>query len=186
MMHLPPMRGGREIMTMLRTLLCAFTMLTAPAQHPSMPPGMTHEEHLRQMAKDAELKRRGNDAMGFDQDKTTHHFRLTEAGGLIEVRVNDPADTVSRDQVRAHLKIIAAELRRGVFDKPFATHGEMPPGTQIMVNRRDAITCVFEESAAGALVRIQTALLDAREAIHAFLRYQIREHRTGDSLQIAK
>ena len=32
------------------------------AQHPAMPPGMTHEEHLAQMQKDTELKKRGGDA----------------------------------------------------------------------------------------------------------------------------
>lgn len=37
------------------------------AQHPTMPAGMSHEEHLRQMQKDEELKHRGGLAMGFDQ-----------------------------------------------------------------------------------------------------------------------
>ncbi len=64
-----------------------------------MPPGMTHEEHLAQMKKDAEMKQRGTEAMGFDQDTTTHHFRLTETGGVIEVSVNDVDNTAGRDQI---------------------------------------------------------------------------------------
>jgi len=38
-------------------------------QHPAMPAGMSHQEHLRQLQKDAELKKRGALSMGFDQDK---------------------------------------------------------------------------------------------------------------------
>lgn len=55
-------------------LVLAGTTVGTHAQHPAMPPGMIHEEHLAQMQKDAELKKRGADAMGFDQDKTAHHF----------------------------------------------------------------------------------------------------------------
>lgn len=40
------------------------------AQHPAMPAGMSHEEHLRHIKKDDELKQRGGPAMGFDKDKT--------------------------------------------------------------------------------------------------------------------
>ena len=46
------------------------TILILALQHPSMPAGMSHEEHQKQMQKDADLKRRGEAAMGFDQDKT--------------------------------------------------------------------------------------------------------------------
>jgi len=45
--------------------------------------------------------------MGFDQDKTTHHFSLYTDGGAIEVSVNDPADVKNRDAIRAHLPHIA-------------------------------------------------------------------------------
>ena len=61
----------------------ALTILTlgalggAATAGQQMPPGMTHEQHLKQMQKDAELEHRGADAMGFDQTVTTHHFLLT-------------------------------------------------------------------------------------------------------------
>src|SRR5438552_18541185 len=97
-----------------------------------MPPGMTHDEHLRQMQKEAEMKKRGNVAMGFDQDQTTHHFLLSATGGAIQVETNDPADQTSRDLIRTHLKEIASEFGKGVFDKPFATHAEVPPGVATM------------------------------------------------------
>ena len=45
---------------------------------------------------------------------------------------------------------------------------------------KSAIKYRFEETANGGRVRIATTNADAVAAIHAFLRYQIREHRTGD------
>src|SRR5437764_1477266 len=95
---------------MTHTLLLV-AVLAAPAQdHPAMPPGMTHEEHLAQMKKDEALKKRGAAAMGFDQDATSHHFKLTADGGIIEVLVNTASDDRNRNAVRSHLKEIAADL----------------------------------------------------------------------------
>src|ERR1700704_864870 len=102
--------------------LVAFVLGFVPAasmfaQHPAMPAGMTHEEHLAQMEKDRELKKRGAAAMGFDQETTTHHFRLSASGGSIEVLANEAGDTAGRDQIRAHLKDIAIQFARGDFAK---------------------------------------------------------------------
>ena len=147
-----------------------------------MPADMTHAQHLAQM-KDDELKRRGALAMGFDQDKTSHHFLLAADGGSIDVRVNDAADEQNLNAIRVHLKEIAAEFSRGVFDKPFATHNEAPPGVSTMRKRRTRITFQFEETASGGRVRISTRDAQAKAAVHAFLRYQIREHTTGDPMR---
>jgi hypothetical protein len=147
-----------------------------------MPAGMTHEAHLAQMKKDADLKARGALVMGFDQDKTTHHFLLTSDGGIIEVGVNDPSDIVSRDAIRSHLKDIARGFARGDFTMPFATHNEVPPGVKAIQQRAGSITFRYEDTAGGGRVVIRTADRQARTAIQEFLRYQIREHPTGDPL----
>ena len=173
-------------LTVTFALMLGAPAPTARAQHPAMPPGMTHEEHLAQMQKDADLKKRGADAMGFDQDKTTHHFRLSRTGGAIEVTANDSGDTVSRDQVRAHLQSIAQEFGLGNFGRPVATHGELPPGVRAMQQRRSALTFRYEEVQAGGLVRITASDAKAVDAVHAFLRYQIREHATGDPTVVSR
>jgi len=149
-----------------------------------MPPGMTHEEHLARIQRDGELKQRGAAAMGFDQDKTTHHFRLSPTGGAIEVAATDPADDASRDQVRWHLREIAAEFAAGNFGKPFATHVEMPPGVQTLQKRKSAVTFLYEDMPEGGRVRMTTSDSKATSALHEFLRYQIREHATGDPLTV--
>ena len=162
----------------MKNMLTAALVLFA-LQHSSMPSGISHEEHLKQMAKDAELKRRGTLAMGFDQDKTAHHFRTSAIGGSIEVEVKDPADSVSRDQVRNHLKEIAAAFAKGDFTKPFETHAEMPPGVPSMERLKTVIRYKYEKTPRGGLVRISTSDPDALKAVHEFLAYQAREHHAG-------
>jgi hypothetical protein len=156
----------------------------ALAQH-EMPPGMTHEQHQAQMQKEAELKKRGNAAMGFDQEKTTHHFFLIGDGGVIQVESNAAADVTSRDQIRAHLKAISEQFTRGDFRAPLATHNETPPGVAVMQRLKSAIRYSYEEKPGGAAVRITSANPEALKAVHEFLRYQIKEHVTGDPLAVA-
>lgn len=161
-----------------------FVVRAAAAQHP-MPPGMTHEQHLAQMKKDAELKRRGDLSMGLDQDKTTHHFHLTAQGGTIEISTRDDGDETSRSQIRAHLQELVREFAQGNFQKPFMTHDETAPGVPTMERLKESITYAFEESEHGALLRITTANTEAIDAVHAFLRFQITEHATGDPLTVS-
>ena len=55
-----------------------------------------------------------------------------------------------------------------------------------MQKLKTEITYEFEEIDRGAAVRISTKNADALQAIHAFLRSQITEHKTGDPLEINK
>jgi hypothetical protein len=151
-----------------------------------MPAGMTHAEHQAQMEKDRDLKTRGAAAMGFDQETTTHHFRLLASGGSIEVVTNDATDLAGRDQIRAHLREIAAEFADGNFAKPFATHGEVPPGVKTMQSRKRTLSFDYQDLPAGGAVTIITEDAKTREAVYQFLRYQIREHATGDPLTVTR
>lgn len=178
-------------MTVMTKFLFAFVVTigfvtlftrTLHAQHPQMPTGMTHEEHLAQIARDAELKARGSAAMGFDQDSARHHFLLYEDGGAIEVGIVSGADTATRTAVRGHLQTIAREFAGGVFDKPFATHAETPEGVPALQQFRTSLTYTYEETPDGGRVRITTSDPTALAGVHAFLRYQIVEHKTGDPL----
>jgi hypothetical protein len=153
------------------------------AQH-VMPPGMSHDEHLKQLKKDEELKRRGAVAMGFDQDATTHHFLLARDGGSIVVTANSTADGASIDSIRLHLREIANDFAKGDFAKPFATHAEVPPGVAAMTARRASIQYRYEDRDAGAAVVLTTTDRTTLKAIHQFLRYQIAEHKTGDPLKV--
>jgi hypothetical protein len=129
------------------------------------------------------LRERGRLAMGFDQDRTTHHFILRPDGGIISVEVNQVGDDTNRLAIRAHLHHIALDFAAGRFDAPFQTHGEEPPGTTTMCQLRAAIRYTAEDTDRGARITIRSGDPVAVAAVHDFLIYQIREHRTGDPTQ---
>ena len=130
------------------------------------------------------MNARGAHVMGFDQNKTTHHFTLTKSGGIIQVDANDPSDTASRDHIRIHLEHISKAFAQGDFTDPHEVHAETPPGIPEMKARKAKITYQFQSTPTGAKVTITTQDPKALKAIHDYLRYQIREHKTADSLDI--
>ena len=119
--------------------------------------------------------------MGFDQERTTHHFLLFTDGGAIDVSVNDPSDAANREAIRSHLPHIAAMFGTGDFNAPMLVHDSANvPGTRIMTARRKTIRYQYVETPRGGRVNIVTTDRDALDAVHAFLRFQIDEHKTGD------
>ena len=122
--------------------------------------------------------------MDFDQAATVHHFRLARDGGSIDIEVRRAGDVALRDTVRMHLRTLPQEFAAGNFDKPFAVHGETPDGVSEMTRLRERIAYSFESLKNGGRVRIRASSAEALAAVHAFLRYQIREHKTGDPLEI--
>ncbi|HEY6944715.1 MAG TPA: hypothetical protein VI431_06215 [Candidatus Acidoferrum sp.] len=130
--------------------------------------------------------KRGDEVMGFSHEKTTHHFRLYPDGGAIEAEANDAKDTASRDQIRSHFGHIVTMFAAGNFSAPMLIHTQNPPGTETMKRLRDAIEYKLESTEKGARIRITTKDAEALRAVHEFLRFQIADHQTGDSADIAK
>jgi hypothetical protein len=160
----------------LNILAFAATSLALATQNQSPTPDKSAEHHC-------EMLQRGDQTMGFSHEKTTHHFLLYKDGGAIEVSANDASDTVSRDEIREHLRRITKMFSAGDFNVPAFVHGENPPGTEIMKSRADKIAYHFEETERGARVRITAADREALQAVHLFLQYQSTEHHTGDSVE---
>jgi hypothetical protein len=132
----------------------------------------------------AQMNERGEHAMGFSQTATTHHFLLKPDGGVIQVEVNDPKDTSSRGNIRMHLGHIAKMFADGDFNIPMFVHDTVPPGVPKMKRLRGNIHYSFEETLNGAQVVISSSDKAALLAIHQFLRFQIEEHKTGDSTEV--
>jgi hypothetical protein len=137
-----------------------------------------HDSHLDG------VNRRGDAAMGFSHAKTAHHFLLKSDGGEIRVEANEANDSASRDQIRQHLKHITKKFAEGDFAAPMLIHAQTPPGAPAMQKLKAEIKYEFEESERGGSVRISTNNPEAMKAIHEFLRFQIKDHRTGDSGEI--
>jgi len=135
---------------------------------------------------DEQMNKRGDHVMGFDHTKTTHHFLLQESGGSIQVTANSPEDVGSSEQIRMHLKHIAMMFADGNFNAPMLIHDQTPPGVPVMQELKSEIKYNYEQIDRGAAVRISTKNPTALKAIHEFLRFQIKEHKTGDSLNVGK
>jgi hypothetical protein len=132
----------------------------------------------------AAVDSRGDHVMGFSHDKTTHHFRLYPDGGAIEVTANNPEDTESRDQIQMHLGHIATMFATGNFNAPMLVHDKVPPGTPTMQKLKSDIKYTYEKTEFGARVVLATKSSEAVAAIHEFLRFQIDDHHTGDSVAV--
>lgn len=178
------MRNGIVVLT---ALVAAF-FANAPS-YPQAQPDAQKENPKPEATKpspghDAHsaMNARGESArgMGFSQDSTVHHFLLKPDGGVIQVEVKNSSDTANRDIIRVHLAHVAREFSQGNFALPMFIHDSIPPGTAAMKRLRKKIVYAYEETSCGARVVIKTADPAARDAVHDFLRYQIREHQTGD------
>jgi len=164
-----------QITLYVKHLMGEHTQAGHTDAHSDKPSAQGHEDHH------AAVNRRGDQVMGFSHEKTTHHFRLKTDGGIIEVEARDPNDTESRDQIRQHLKQIAQQFSEGEFTAPMLIHAQNPPGVPVMKKLKTAIKYQFEETERGGRVRIVSSSAAAISAVHQFLRFQIADHKTGDS-----
>jgi len=144
-----------------------------------------HDQHQPQ-SHHAVVESHGDQAMGFPHDQTTHHFRMFSDGGAIDVTVNDRNDKSNTDAIRSHLSHIAIMFGNADFSTPMFIHDGVPPGVTTMKLMKSGISYKYEEIPSGARVRIQSTDAIALAAIHDFLRFQITEHATGDSLDVSQ
>lgn len=133
-----------------------------------------------------DLKDRGAHVMGFDQDKTVHHFRLHADGGSIDIAVKDHHDDANRDAIRSHLPHIAQMFGDGNFEAPMLIHATDVPGTKQMADLKNRLRFVYVETSEGGRVDIFSNDPAAIAAVHEFMRFQIRDHQTGDTMTITK
>jgi hypothetical protein len=130
------------------------------------------------------VNRRHDDATGVSHSASVHHFLLYPDGGRIVLEVKDVNDAVTSNRVREHLQRVVREFREGRFDLPVLIHDRTPPGAEAMSRLSSVIRYVYSPTTAGGQIDIVTASDEARDAIHAFLRFQIEDHRTGDSTEV--
>jgi hypothetical protein len=131
------------------------------------------------------VEKDGDKAMGFSHEKTTHHFLLNARGGAIQVDANSKDDKESRDQIQTHLGHIVKMFAQGDFNVPMLVHSQTPPGTDTLSKLKAEIRYSYEASPKGGRIVIATANQEALAAVHEFLRFQIKDHNTGDSLTVS-
>jgi len=127
-----------------------------------------------------------HDTFGMSHEVTTHSFRLFRDGGAIEFRANRSTDAESIIAIRGHLKQVTGQFAKGDFSTPGFVHSYPPDGVARMQTLKSDITYGYEELPTGGRIRIVTSSSEALDAIHAFLKFQVIEHRTADSGQVEK
>jgi hypothetical protein len=174
----------RTILTILMATVLTCAAAAPLAAQSEADPCPLHAQHMAAAAHDhaTAVDQRGDAVMGFEHARTTHHFLLAKDGGAIQVEANDPKDAESLAQIRGHLAQVAKAFAGGDFGMPGKVHDRTLPGIPEMTRLKDAISYVYEETERGGRVRITTADPEALKAVHEFLRAQIEDHRTGDSL----
>ena len=158
--------------------ILAVLVLASAIQAQQANPQTTEQDH-------AAMMKRGDAGMGFSHEKTTHHFILLKDGGAIQVSVNDPKDDASRDHIRMHLSHVAEMFSAGNFNVPMFIHDTTPPGVPTMTKLHSEIHYQYQQTDSGAKITIATANPKALQAVHEFLRFQIDEHKTGDSTEVS-
>jgi hypothetical protein len=159
----------------LASLILTSTLTLQPQS--AAAPSQDHSKH-------EEMEHRGDQGMGFEQDKITHHFLLRKDGGAIQVTAKSADDKTSKEQIQMHLHHIEHAFKSGDFNIPMFVHGQTPPGVDRMTKLKDQIHYRYEAAANGGRVVISSANAEAVAAIHEFLKFQITEHKTGDALEV--
>jgi hypothetical protein len=147
-----------------------------------------HDDHSSSVqpdhSKHAEMNKRGDQGMGFAQDKITHHFLLRKDGGVIQVTANSANDKTSTEEIQMHLHHIARAFKSGDFNIPMFVHDQTPPGVATLKKLKNQIEYKYEPAEKGGQVVISSVNAEAVTAIHDFLKFQITEHKTGDALEV--
>ena len=162
-------------------LLLALPVVGQDTKQDDMKDCPMHAQHAAQ-SHQAAVESHGDQAMGFPHEQTKHHFRMAANGGVIEVTANDSSDKANATAIRSHLSHIAVMFGSGDFSTPMFIHNSIPPGVTTMKLMKSAIHYTYQETPAGGRIRIESEDPIAVAAIHDFIRFQIVEHQTGDSL----
>ena len=125
------------------------------------------------------MQSRGAHVMGVDQYSSAHVFEDLPDGGRVVLDRDDPSDAAGIKTIRAHMRDIESAFRAGDFSKPFAVHAQTVPGTDVMAQRRSAISYEAIDRPRGGEVRIRTSDPMAIAAIHEFLQFQRQQHHAG-------
>jgi DNA replication protein DnaD len=123
-----------------------------------------------------EMIERGDIAMGFNQNKITHHFVATPDGGKIIITSLNSTDRQTINQIKNHILDIQKEFSEGNFTKPFFIHAQEVPGAEIMSKKKDLIKYSIQETNNGSSLLLSTNDKELVDAIKHFMQFQTRQH----------
>ncbi len=87
---------------------------------------------------------------------------------------------------RSDPAVIAQMFGDGNFEAPMLIHATKVPGTDQMAAMKNRIRFVYVETPGGGRLDIFTTDATALHAVHEFMKFQIADHRTGDTTAVTK
>ena len=136
----------------------------------------SHVKHSPTNMTIMEMIERGDIAMGFNQNKITHHFVGTPDGGKIIITSLNSTDRQTINQIKNHILDIQKEFSEGNFTKPFFIHAQEVPGAEIMSEKKDLIKYSIQEMNNGSSLLFSTNDKELVDAIKEFIQFQTRQH----------
>jgi hypothetical protein len=162
---------------LLAPALASLAAAAASGQDHSSCPMMAKKDHR------AEVDHRHDAVSGVNHEGAVHHFLLAPDGGTIRLETTGDTRPEERARIRQHLQVVARSFAAGDFTLPMQVHAQTPPGAKTMKKMRKTISYDYAPTDKGGEVRISTGNPAALSAIHAFLRFQIEDHGTGDPIE---
>lgn len=171
------------IMIWASLVVCNVGAITITANNSNTkvyPSSFSNESnHTRQSTTDMTMMKmmeRGDIAMGFNQNKITHHFVATLDGGRIIITPLNGSDKQIIDEIKNHTLDIQKEFSEGNFTKPFFIHAQEVPGTKVMSEKKDLIKYNIRNLNNGSSLQLTTNDKELIDAIMQFMEFQAREH----------
>ena len=130
---------------------------------------------------DAEMNARFSKALGVPLDKVTLHFYLVKNGGVIELTAKDPNDTATINALQKYLQTQKDLWEKGKETAVTDVHGKFPESAATMRRLRNEITFYMAKTDNGGVLRMFSINEQARNAIQEYFKFEIAEHKTGDS-----
>jgi hypothetical protein len=125
----------------------------------------------------ADVARRGAQVMPFDLSATKHVFTKTADGGVQRVIANDATDDAQIRLIRAHLKKLQSQFRRGDFSDPAKIHGRDMPGlARLAAAKPGELTVDYKEIRRGAELIYRSRNPQLVAAIGAWFDAQLSDH----------
>ena len=130
---------------------------------------------------DQEVPARFARALGVSLDKVVVHFYLVKNGGVVELAAKDPNDNTTIAALQKYLQNQKDLWEKGKEAAVSEVHSKPPECANIMRKLRNDITFYAAKTDAGGVLRMFSINEQAKNAIQDYFKYEIAEHKTGDS-----
>lgn len=114
--------------------------------------------------------------MPFDMNKVTHYFLKTGDGGILMIRVKDPADTLQVSLIREHLRKEQKMFAEGDFNDPKTLHGMNMPGVKTLSESNDKLDVDYKSLSRGAKLTFASNDSTVIRAVHTWFDAQLKDH----------